>query len=78
MHHGLKYTLKIKKNLKKENIPVLINDEIIYYYSSNSTCYFNTAPCTHIDFFQNSSNQVKLKRKFGYKIFYFDRENFIK
>ncbi len=67
-----------KKNLKKENIPVFIDGEIIYYYSSNSTCYFNTAPCTHINFFQNSSSQIKLKRKFGYKIFYFDRENLTK
>ena len=58
-----------------KNIPVFIDGEIIYYYSSNSTCYFNTAPCTHINFFQNSSSQIKLKRKFGYKIFYFEPEN---
>ncbi len=64
-----------KKNLKKENIPIIIDDEIEYYYSSNGTCYFNTAPCTHIDFFKNSSNQIKIKRKFGYKIFYFDRNS---
>ena len=64
-----------KKNLKKENIPIIIDGEIEYYYSSNGTCYFNTAPCTHIDFFKNSSNQIKIKRKFGYKIFYFDRNS---
>ena len=72
--HGLKYILRIKK-FKKENIPIIIDGEIEYYYSSNGTCYFNTAPCTHIDFFQNSSNQIKIKRKFGYKIFYFDRNS---
>ncbi len=67
-----------KKNLKKQNKPVLVDGEIIYYYSPYSACYFNTAPCTHIDFFQNSSNQIKLKKILGYKIFYFDRENYIK
>ena len=67
-----------KKNLEKQNKPVLIDGEIIYYYSPYSACYFNTAPCTHIDFFQNSSNQIKLKKILGYKIFYFDRENYIK
>ena len=39
-----KYILRIK-NLKKENIPIIIDGEIEYYYSSNGTCYFNTAPC---------------------------------
>ena len=64
-----------KNNFKKENLPIIINDEIAYYYSRNGTCYFNTAPCTHIDFFKNSNDHIKLKKKFGYKIFYFERKS---
>ena len=68
--HGLKYILRIKKFKKKYTI--IIDGEIEYYYSSNGTCYLILL-LAHILIFPNSSNQIKIKRKFGYKIFYFDR-----
>ena len=68
-----KYILRIKK-FKKENIPIIIDGEIEYYYSSNGTCYFNTAPAHILIFSKIQVIKLKLK-KIWYKIFYFDRNS---
>tara|TARA_S200000501_G_scaffold378869_1_gene444375 strand:- start:1930 stop:3648 length:1719 start_codon:yes stop_codon:yes gene_type:complete len=62
-----------ENNFKKQNIAVKINDENIYFYSPNGLCYYNTAPCTHINLTKNAESGIKFKQKFGYKIFFFNR-----
>tara|TARA_B100000963_G_scaffold328428_1_gene316935 strand:- start:723 stop:1100 length:378 start_codon:yes stop_codon:yes gene_type:complete len=64
-----------KNNLKEQNLPIKIKDEIIYYYSQNSTCYYNSAPCTHINFLKNSNDEIKLKKLYGYKVLFFAKLN---
>tara|TARA_Y100000768_G_scaffold388431_1_gene384314 strand:+ start:1741 stop:3462 length:1722 start_codon:yes stop_codon:yes gene_type:complete len=62
-----------KKNDKKQNIPIIINNEAIFYYSNQGTCYYSSSPCTHLSNSRINKNTIKFKSKLGYKIFYFVR-----
>jgi len=60
-----------KHNKKRQNKPIYKNNEIAFYQSIEGLCYYNTAPCTHMLGSQFSENDINLKEKWGYKIFYF-------
>ena len=62
-----------ERNDKKQNIPIIINNETIFYYSNKGTCYYSSSPCTHLSNSRINKNTIKFDRKLGYKIFYFVR-----
>ena len=60
-----------KMNNKQENVPIIINEKIAFYYSDDSLCYYNTPPCTHILDSRINNRKFKFEKKLGYKIFYY-------
>ena len=62
-----------RNNMEEQNLPIKIKDEVIYYYSKNGTCYYNNAPCTHINFIKNSNDEINFKKKYGYKVLFFNK-----
>ncbi len=53
------------KNLKNTNIPVIQDNEIIYYYSHPyPICMYSSSPCTH---FRNSVKKINILK--NYKLF---------
>ena len=39
--------MEIRNYLKKENIEIKKNENIIFYKSANNECYYSSSPCTH-------------------------------
>ena len=62
-----------KMNNEQENVPIIINEKIAFYYSNDSLCYYNTPPCTHILDSRINKGKFKFEKKHGYKIFYYTK-----
>ena len=60
-----------KKNTKNNNIPVYSKDGRVLYYKPYpyTLCMSSLSPCTS----NNSVKDIKLRSKFGYKIYYYDK-----
>lgn len=61
------------KNEKMKSKPIYKNKIIIFFQSINGICYYNSAPCTHMLNSQFNIKEINLKKLFGYKVYYFNR-----
>ena len=60
-----------KNNKKKSLNEIKINNIKAFYYSKEGLCYYNSPPCTHLFNSHFKKEEIFIKKKWGYKIFYF-------
>ncbi len=63
-----------KNQLKKENTQIKKDENFMFYKSKKGECYYSKSPCTH--FFNGNDftiEQINLDKFYGYKIYYFKR-----
>lgn len=58
-------------NKKKTLKEVKINNIVAFYYPEKGLCYYNSSPCTHLFSSHFKKEEILLKHKWGYRIFYF-------
>ncbi len=56
-----------EKNNKIESDIIKRNGEIFYFKSKGTYCFYSKSPCSS----ENVDKNLKLKKKFNYKIYYF-------
>ena len=49
------------------------NDLILHKPEIYPLCYYNNSPCTHDINVQFTIDEIKFKKKYGYKIYFFDK-----
>ena len=59
-------------NTKNELFPQYVDNELIFYVPKDSMCYYtNLTPCTNMAFNEYDVKDIKLKKTYGYKKYFF-------